>query len=1134
MPTNNNFLVPITAPQLQNPNFQSEFDEFCSAIHDNFERLISVQYARGERGTSIESHEVHFIENGDNGWVLTEFGAEFLNKLFTQLVNGFGSVQGIQGIQGVQGMPGESLQLFTAGMDKDAVLGLLDILAPPVVVDEQEPERTKHVINWEAWKTLSVVIFVDPDSETAYIGNPYIFIDNRINDLPNYVQILNENPNWEFTDYSCMYTGFSQYPSNNPPMDFNDYSNWPWDGRISQVVPKLYYDENNKEFCWKVNGQETQITAQGLKGDPGISTAVHVCQGHVTGQEKNYLTIDLAERIDYTADPPQRYWDEYDADADPEDNAYMAIRNNDLIICYYEAPDDGETADRRYWDGTSWRAFIGRAIRVNNEIWVWMGSDPESGPDPRLDIFYTIWNQTVADILNSTGYDGSNTENQPRGIWVKDSTDDGNNGVLHMLYVDWVTDGEGTHSRRVLRISPVKTAQGTCDTVSPEVHPHSSPEDDGYDFEIDYNIKAQRDLHVQGNTIVQNLTVQGTLDQQGQIQTDLNIAGELIDVVTHQRPDIEKSEFAKCCISNVEDAKTYVTATRLSYGTMGLTQLSETIGGDPIGDHHWDINQYSAWSNQPVFKAYVGVSFNLHLIIGYMGFGKLIADASIYSRDGQNITTFNWETGAQGVIGMTRQQVNNRCALYNAREYVIPCHMYQELLIGWNPTDNVHGFQTRDDISNLPSETLINLTYEATPINYEGQFIYPRITFDAWVRIQDVTDGNMVPWDSSGRYPSVSSTGSTDEKKSKFNIFAIFYQGTVDASNNQAFGLTDNGGGVDTRVINQSRVSCLYGTGNSTTSATYPKVNQFAPLWPYQICEMETTNALNWGISDQDVWVNRTGLLIRNLEQSADTRKEQYKQYIYNVAYPRMCALGAGTLGVVATKTQETIDQQLYQVVRYSTDFNEEMCKSQSYISFFNNGMVDSNGTPIWTDQSIEIRRVFRLDDMWVFTGNMNIFYKRLNLDNGTANDMQTLIDDDIANVGIQQDYDDQQNQQSNVVMAQWMGYTNYTAMQIGGTIDKYIPARYVPLTNTNKYTNGDEYPHILGHSNLHWVNQWWSVDPGDVTPSDYDWTNGITVVSGLGRLQSPGTGGLYSSVNANNTGTIPNKKKTGSAASLK
>lgn len=1027
MPTNN-FLVEITTPQLQDPNFQSKFSEFCQAIHDNFERLISVQYARGERGTSIESHEAYFIKEVNDVWVLTEFGAEFLNKLFN--------------------IEDNDSNRFNSGMDEDEVMDLVDQLAPPIV--------EAHAINWEDWKELSVVIFVDPDSGTAYIGDPYIFIDGRINDLPNYVQMMQGDPENEFTDYSCMYTGSAQAPSTVS----DDYSDWEWAGYISQVVPKLYYDDDLHEFCWKVNGQETGITAQGLKGDAGISTATHVCRGTLNG---NYLVVDSAERIDYTT-TPIRHWD--GPNDQVQDNAYNAIKTNDLVICYYQGNDPN---DPYYNDPSAWRAFIGRAIRVQDEIRIWVGTTPNDETDPRLDIFYTIWNQACADILNSTGYDGNDTENQCRGLWVKDKTD-GTQGVLHMLYVDWSNEGGTAHSRRVLRLSPVATAQGTRDTISPEVHPHDSP-DDGYDFEIDYNIKAQRDLHVQGNTTVQNLTVQGVLNQQGQIQTDLNIAGEWIDTVTHQRPDIDKSEFAKCCISNIDDVKTYVTSTKLGMGALGMRELSETIGGDPINTHY-DKDDYSSWTHKPIFKAYVGLSFNLHLIIGYLGFGKLIADASIYCRDGQTVTTFDWQNDAQGVIGMTRRQVNDRCSLYNAREYIIPCHMYQELLIGWDgSTPGSHGFQN-GDTTVLQKETLIRLTYDAAPINYEGQFIYPRIAFDTWVQINDSTS----QWNHTGEYPLSTTPGAS----AQFDISAIFYQGTVDTSINQAFGLL-NGRSVNTKAINQSRVSCLYGVEqNNAAGILYPDIIEFAPLWPYQICEQKTnSNLANYGISDHPVWSDYPDLLIRNPDSQAGigSRIDQYKEYIYNIAYPRMCAFGAGISSMSAVRGTGLQTN----IVRYSTNFNEDLCKPQCYVSFFNKGQVDKDGVPIWTDQSIDIRRVFRLDDMWVFTGNMNIFYRRLNQDNGINNDMQTLIDDDISNIGL------------NEIDTNDLDRINFSPIGFGQMASQLnTPSTYVRMSNTNKYTNGDDYPHILGHSNLWWMNK--GILQNDPDANDWMGTGGIPI----------------------------------------
>lgn len=1009
MAVTNNFLVPINIPNLQNPNFQSDFSDFCEAIRDNFERLISVQYARGERGTSIESHEVRFIEEVNNVWVLTGFGAEFLNELF-------------------------NTNVFEQNMDEITAMPLVDGFAPII--------GPAHAIDWEVWQTVSVMIFVDPNSGIAYIGDPYIFIDGRINDLPNYIQILNdETP--QFTDYSCMYTGSATC---HQPSDFQAYSNWNWDGYISQVVPKLYYDGSIHEFCWKVNGQETGITAQGLKGDAGISTATHVCRGTLVG---NYLVVNSAERIDYSTNPT-RYWDGPN-DAQIPNNAYLAIQDNDLIICYYQHNDP---TDPYYNDPSAWRAFIGRAIRVQDEVRIWVGTTPDDEQDPRLDIFYTIWNQACADILNSTGYTGSNTENQCRGLWVKDSTD-GSEGVLHMLYVDWTDEGGTEHSRRVLRLSPVVSSQGTRDILSPEVHPHSFPEDDGYDFEIDYNIKAQKDFHVQGNTVVNNLTVQGVLDQQGQIQTDLNIAGVHIDTVNKQRPDIQISKFEQALVSQIENVKTYVHGVKLKSASNDLLQ-GLSIGGDPLNpDDHWMTSEYAGWTNQPTHKIYVGLSFNLHLIIGYLGYGELIADGSIYSRDlTDTVRTYNWPTGSPDRI-----QINNRSALYNAREYIIPCYMYREVLLGILPNAHeTHAFQL-DDNSYAEQQMVIQLDYTAAPIDFEGKILHPRIAFDAVLSLVDHAGDGEPDWTGGGNWPQTAGTIDME-------VGVRFYQGSIDMSNNCAFGLLDNNAHAEVESITQSRVSCIYeqSDNQSTQVAQSDWIAQFAPLWPYHICETVTQRNPSqsgdyWHITEQPVFNNvPTQKLIYNSGTTAGSEKD-YIRYIFEQAYPKMCVFGCGVLTLRATRNSTDPDN-----VYYTTIWNEDRCIPQSYISFFNAGTMTNQGWPERTSPELEIRRIFRLDGKHVYDGNMNVVYHRLVQDNGISNDLQTLLDEDSSRIGA--------NSITVPAMYQIPAEATTEENPINESFSMSNKVGYQPLTNSKYYTNGDDYLHILGHSVLQWDNK--------------------------------------------------------------
>ena len=64
MSDQNNFLRDIITPDITNPGFASQFDNFCSAVRDNFEKLLAVQVLKGDTGTSIIPTTVHVFSEG--------------------------------------------------------------------------------------------------------------------------------------------------------------------------------------------------------------------------------------------------------------------------------------------------------------------------------------------------------------------------------------------------------------------------------------------------------------------------------------------------------------------------------------------------------------------------------------------------------------------------------------------------------------------------------------------------------------------------------------------------------------------------------------------------------------------------------------------------------------------------------------------------------------------------------------------------------------------------------------------------------------------------------------------------------------------------------------------------------------
>jgi hypothetical protein len=124
---------------------------------------------------------------------------------------------------------------------------------------------------------------IDTDTITNICATQlYYFYDARIGSI----QLLDDKYTAnDFTDYTSFITISSEKNADG------DYEiNGTYTMSKSQDLPTMYYDNDAQEFCWKMNGIETNITAQGVKGDKGDPAGCWFCRG-------------VADTIQENADP---------------------------------------------------------------------------------------------------------------------------------------------------------------------------------------------------------------------------------------------------------------------------------------------------------------------------------------------------------------------------------------------------------------------------------------------------------------------------------------------------------------------------------------------------------------------------------------------------------------------------------------------------------------------------------------------------------------------------------------------------------------------------------------------------------------------------------------------------------------
>lgn len=553
MADNINFLQGIPIPQFGG-GFAQQFTDFCNAVKNNFERLISIQYTKGNDGNSVEAKELIIDNNLEAADTLSVLGYGLVSTIF-----GDGAFKGDNdgpeddyhdGLNNPwQGMlTKEQIQIKLEGNPEDPTI---TPIAPVFTFDDTQDPGGHHSIPQildDNNKGFKVNVVVDEHNGKAYLAVPYVFIDGRIEDLNRYIKNhANADDIYKnFYDFSTVVYGTAEY-NGVPTLEDGtpDIKNWKWTLWRNDLVPKLYFDDNVNEFCWQVNGQQTGVTAQGIKGDDGYTPQSLMALGSRTG---DIITIDKLQVInedgyvDYVGrnstqvpvvdntnnvDVVTLVWQE-----DPlNSNKNVVIRNIDFVLVFYEAANH---TDEDTGNSPSNFAFLGRPIIRDNGTVIISCTHNESD-----NIFDAIDKQVLRDYLNNiyNWNNGGTHYADLRGLYIPACQPVNDVTIRDKAHMTYSENDLDTNGWTKLRTSPVlmdKTHSSQTSKPWDESGSHVG------DWRVDYNlnvtgrldvggdINTQGNLGVQGNAIIQggltvggdtyiqgNITVQGQLTAQG-------------------------------------------------------------------------------------------------------------------------------------------------------------------------------------------------------------------------------------------------------------------------------------------------------------------------------------------------------------------------------------------------------------------------------------------------------------------------------------------------------------------------------------------------------------------------------------------------------------------------------------------
>lgn len=279
-------LASIIAPNLDASNYAHQLNQVFTNIDNNFTKLANHDFIKGERGDSVKIQEVELISSTTNNTVeneynidgLTEFGELLLNSIKNNFIT--------------------DSNILDINIDENTKLTWLDNF-------KSNPGKLYMIYD----ATTSSI-----DEDKAYSSLYYTFLDGRY--VNSTIGKLDPSNYQDVSDMSCI--AIYDKDLNNSTGGFKI---------ISNAFPTIYY-EDGIGLCWKVNGNNTGIPVQGIKGKDGVDSAIYIVSAKLT---VNSVNSGLAEGpVTGIFEPFTGYKDIANIDISSYDNRTALVMTNNL------------------------------------------------------------------------------------------------------------------------------------------------------------------------------------------------------------------------------------------------------------------------------------------------------------------------------------------------------------------------------------------------------------------------------------------------------------------------------------------------------------------------------------------------------------------------------------------------------------------------------------------------------------------------------------------------------------------------------------------------------------------------------------------------------------------------------------
>lgn len=423
----------IVAPRLSIPGYGKGVDDAFKAIEENFKIIANHDFIKGDRGYSLQVSDLHIL---DDNHVFTSVGQALMDNILSVVTYGgnpltfetFCDLLGVSTTDSFEYIQGK----LKENTFPDDVKGLMS--APYTDEDGNQNYYTfiDNLYSKDNEVSFKVVERYDPsasvkDPSPITSLNLYIYNDRRFSN-----ESLSSSDEKFLNQYSGLLDLSKVIYLNSIDVDESGSTTTYTMSSINSV-PCLYYNSDLGSFCWKLNGEETGMIAQGVPGKDGTSANSYVLR--IDGEVSTPGLYKVTEIL-------RPYWDE-----EKEESKYgwepitdKDIENLDGITCMIIGDVSSDKA------ASTAEVFFSPVIKVNGSAKAYCNREYESSNCLNVNIAHSLFGETMANWI------GPDKEKPIKGLSVPFNSEF-SDSYRHMLWSEKLSSTDD-HCKKC-RLAPV-------------------------------------------------------------------------------------------------------------------------------------------------------------------------------------------------------------------------------------------------------------------------------------------------------------------------------------------------------------------------------------------------------------------------------------------------------------------------------------------------------------------------------------------------------------------------------------------------------------------------------------------------------------------------------------------------------